>query len=129
MSIRASFSAGFAYSASRDSIVELRTRDEFESCDLTNPIRLYTGGLDKVRLEEEGTRYFTSSKPENCRNGLKLHVDVANRPESSEPKKAVEPAVTRAIAEGPKPSGSAGLKAYWLVWFAVGLLSSMSLFA
>ncbi|OVA10063.1 Plastocyanin-like [Macleaya cordata] len=59
------------------SISELKSREEYESCDVSNPIKMYTDGVvDKVSLDGEGTRYFVSTKSDNCKNGLKLHVEV-----------------------------------------------------
>ncbi|CAH9141832.1 unnamed protein product [Cuscuta epithymum] len=69
----------FTYSAAEESIVELGSLEEYISCDLSNPIRLYTDGLDQIALEGEGTRYFTSGKLESCKNGLKLPVTVRSR--------------------------------------------------
>ncbi|XP_042519452.1 uclacyanin 1-like [Macadamia integrifolia] len=66
----------FAYSAAGESIVELGSREELEACDVTNPIRMYTDGLDSITLEGVGSRFFASGRPENCRKGLKLNVDV-----------------------------------------------------
>lgn len=68
--------AGFAYPATEESIMELQTSEEFYSCDLSNPIRMYTNGLDKVSLDREGIRFFTSGNLENCKTGLKLPVNV-----------------------------------------------------
>lgn len=73
---RVSLSAGFSYSAAQESIVELKSKEEFYTCDLSNPIRMYTDGLNSILLEEEGIRYFASSKLDSCRKGLKLHVEV-----------------------------------------------------
>ncbi|KAE8708928.1 Fumarylacetoacetase [Hibiscus syriacus] len=66
----------FAYSAEQGSVVELKSKDEYESCDVRNPIRMYRDGLESIELVEEGIRYFVSSKPESCKKGLKLHVEV-----------------------------------------------------
>ncbi|XP_047318212.1 uclacyanin 1-like [Impatiens glandulifera] len=66
----------FAYSAALESIVEVGSREEYETCDVSNPIRMYTDGLNSVSLEEEGNRYFASGKEESCKNGLKLKVEV-----------------------------------------------------
>ncbi|XWS19332.1 hypothetical protein CRYUN_Cryun31cG0006100 [Craigia yunnanensis] len=64
----------------------LLSKDEYELCDVSNPVRMYTDGLDGIPLDGEGIRYFVSSRPESCKNGLKLHVDVmplgALRPKS-----------------------------------------------
>jgi hypothetical protein len=68
--------AGFAYSAAQESVAELKSKEEYESCDMSNPIRTYTDGLDGISLEGEGIRYFASYSPESCKNGLKLHVEV-----------------------------------------------------
>ncbi|XP_073098929.1 uncharacterized protein [Elaeis guineensis] len=38
----------FTYSASRESIIRLGSKEEFESCELSNPIKMYTSGLDRV---------------------------------------------------------------------------------
>ncbi|XP_058200319.1 mavicyanin-like [Rhododendron vialii] len=66
----------FTYSAAQENIVELKSKEEYEACDVSNPIKMYTNGLDNVPLEEEGIRYFASGKPESCKNGLRLHVEV-----------------------------------------------------
>lgn len=58
------------------SMVEVRGVEELESCDVSNPIRMYGEGVNHVALEEEGVRYFTSANPDTCRNGLKLPVTV-----------------------------------------------------
>ncbi|GMH05262.1 hypothetical protein Nepgr_007102 [Nepenthes gracilis] len=66
----------FTYSAALESIVELSSKEEFESCTVSNPTRMYTDGLDKITLDGEGIRYFASGNPESCAKGLKLPVDV-----------------------------------------------------
>lgn len=68
--------AGFAYSVAQGLVAELRSNEEYESCDMSNPIMMYTEGLHKIPLEKEGTKYFVSTNSENCKNGLKLHVNV-----------------------------------------------------
>ena len=67
---------GFAYPATEERILELQTSEEFFTCDLSNPIRMYTSGLDKIPLESEGVRFFTSGSSDSCKNGLKLPVKV-----------------------------------------------------
>ncbi|XP_008811152.2 uclacyanin 1-like [Phoenix dactylifera] len=113
----------FAYSAAEESITELRSREEFESCDLRNPIKMFTEGLTKVSLDVEGSRYFTSSNPNNCKNGLKLHVEVQPQAAAQKEKKMED--VARAAAEGPKPSGSNCYQGSSLMWFASALIYFM----
>jgi len=63
----------FTYSAAHESMVELKSMEEYLSCDVSNPIKMYT---DKVSLVEDGIRYFASGNVDSCKQGLKLHVDV-----------------------------------------------------
>ncbi|XP_019171775.1 PREDICTED: early nodulin-like protein 2 isoform X2 [Ipomoea nil] len=81
----------FAYSIGQDSIVELGSLEEYESCDLSNPIRMFTDGLDKISLDGEGIRYFASGNIDNCRKGLKLPVNV--QPQVYGPTSAESPIV------------------------------------
>lgn len=117
---------GFAYSAAQESIVELKSKDEYESCDVRNPIRMYTDGLDSIPLDGEGTRYFVSSRPESCKIGLKLHVDVMplGSPNIEKPKVGVsENSVSSTMAAAAAPTTPSGsVKLYGsTVLFLVGL--------
>ncbi|XP_039142223.1 uclacyanin 1-like [Dioscorea cayenensis subsp. rotundata] len=87
----------FTYSAAREGVLEVRSKDEFESCDVSNPIKMFTGGLDTVALDGVGSRYFVSGRPEDCHNGLKLHVQVL--PVSSETNHLTN--VIDVVADGP----------------------------
>lgn len=97
---------GFTYSAAEEGIAELRTREEYESCDTSNPIRMYTGGLDKIELGHQGPRYFVSTSHEVCNKGLKLRVHVEPQQQKAEP--AGNEVLTEVVhvAAGPKPSSS-----------------------
>ncbi|GAA0150090.1 hypothetical protein LIER_09107 [Lithospermum erythrorhizon] len=66
----------FDKTASQESLVELESVNEFSSCDLTNPIKMYTEGINKVSLDGEGSRYFISGDSGSCKKGLKLHINV-----------------------------------------------------
>ncbi|OMO64772.1 Plastocyanin-like protein [Corchorus olitorius] len=121
----------FAYSAAEESIIELNTKDEYESCDVSNPIRMYTDGLSGIPLDGEGTRYFVSSKPDKCKNGLKLHVEVMpfrSPAETQKPKHSVSVMAAAAAPTTPSPpSGSLHLHAS-LVLLLVGLCFSFVAF-
>lgn len=113
--------AGFAYSAAHENVVELHKIEEYKSCDVKNPVRMYTDGLNKVSLKEEGIRYFASGNPESCKKGLKLQVEVQPQEQTlwSDP----------IMAAGPTPSASAhasGLPFILFVW-AFALLCCVSL--
>ena len=112
--------AGFIYSAAQEGVAELRSKEEFESCDVSNPIKMYTDGLDSVPLDGEGIRYFTSSKTESCKDGLKLHVDV--QPTSEIGSVATSETFAETLAEGPSaPSAAAHISALSPL-FLMGLL-------
>uniref|UniRef100_A0A803NYT5 Phytocyanin domain-containing protein n=1 Tax=Cannabis sativa TaxID=3483 RepID=A0A803NYT5_CANSA len=110
---------------SHGSVAELRSKEEYEACDLSNPIKMYTDGLDTISLEAEGLRYFASSNSEHCKKGLKLHVEVL-------PYQITGPGILQvtaseehqtALADGPStPSASAQSTASTLLIFAAGLL-------
>ncbi|GLJ42316.1 hypothetical protein SUGI_0876120 [Cryptomeria japonica] len=65
----------FAYASSQQSVLELKSREEFENCDVSNPIKLYDGGLDVVPLIEMGDRYFTSGNAKDYQCGMKVHIN------------------------------------------------------
>ncbi|GLJ26959.1 hypothetical protein SUGI_0527850 [Cryptomeria japonica] len=57
-------------------IFHLKSREEFENCDVSNPIKLYDGGPDAVPLIEMGDKYFTNGNTEDCQCGMKVHINV-----------------------------------------------------
>uniref|UniRef100_A0A7N0UD33 Phytocyanin domain-containing protein n=1 Tax=Kalanchoe fedtschenkoi TaxID=63787 RepID=A0A7N0UD33_KALFE len=127
-SSRRVFSVGdklwFTYSAAKESVAELRTRQEFESCDVTNPIRMYTDGINSLSLDEEGSRYFASSKAESCKNGLKLRVEVKPKSPWEIQTVATSEGSAIALAEGPSSSSNVRLRVSWI---GAGVLAVVSL--
>lgn len=119
------FVLGFAYSAGDESIVELGSKEEFDACDLSNPITMYTDGINEVPLEGEGPRYFASGRPESCRGGLKLHVKVLPQQEE-----AAQPPAAAAVpggdlvrgADGPTVCGSPSLGISFLMCVGMAFL-------
>lgn len=103
----------FTYSSAVENVVELRSKDEYEACDLSNPIRMYNDGLSKVPLRGEGIRYFASGNAESCKKGLKIPVQVKPRlTKSPIVMKPLPSSETAALAEAPlapspMPSGGA----------------------
>lgn len=113
--------AGFTHSAAQGTIAELETKEAYLSCDVSNPIRMYTDTTDSISLDGEGVRYFASSNSGKCKNGLKLHVEVIPQatPETDAPKILTSERSASAVADGPTPSGSAHLGAC-LAFLAAG---------
>lgn len=119
--------SGFAYSTAEESITELRSSEEFKLCDLRNPIRMFTQGLNKVSLDVEGPRYFTSSNPNNCKKGLRLHVEVQPKAQTggqiaSTIQKEKMDDVAQEVAAGPLPSGSNCYQGSSLMWLGSALI-------
>jgi len=110
----------FTYSAAQESIAELKSKEEYESCDVSNPIRMYTDGLDRISLDGEGIRYFASNNPESCKNGLKLHVEVLPEGAPGIPKLLTSVGSVSAVAAGPA-SGSAHVIGSFIL-LAIGFL-------
>lgn len=68
---------------------------------------MYTSGIDQVSLDEAGARYFSSSKPENWKNGLKLHVEVVPQAQAGgQPKQVKKVMNAQELATGPEPSAT-----------------------
>ncbi|WMV53045.1 hypothetical protein MTR67_046430 [Solanum verrucosum] len=96
----------FTYSTTQESLVELRNEEDFTSCDLSNPIKMYTDGLDTISLEGVGIRYFVSGNTESCKNGLKIPVKI----QPKEQIMAQNNVASMAVADGPTvPSASTNL--------------------
>ncbi|KAL2483933.1 mavicyanin-like [Forsythia ovata] len=91
----------FTNSAPQESILELQSQEEFQSCDVSNPIKMYTDGVNQIPLEREGNMYFVIGNQENCNNGLKLHVDVKPSEPHAKPFPYPEP---KSYPPKPEPS-------------------------
>ncbi|MCL7032342.1 hypothetical protein MKW94_029401 [Papaver nudicaule] len=117
----------FSYSAAQEVVAELGSKEEFETCDVSNPIRMYTDGLNSVNLDGEGSRYFVSGMPESCKDGLKLHVHVVPSPQQQLIESNNPMSTTTVMAVAPAPPSSTTpelpvqLSALLLVGFALHL--------
>jgi Plastocyanin-like domain len=108
--------------------MELKTKGEFESCKTHNPIKMYTEGLNQVTLDSEGSRYFTSTNPENCKKGLKLHVKVLPVQQTEHVAGDASYIALEVLAEGPSTSHAKYYKGCsLLVWFASAFVFFFSL--
>lgn len=111
------------YSVAQGLVAELHSKEEYESCDLTKPIKMYTDGLHTIPLEKEGIRYFASTDAENCKNGLKLHVHVLPRTIENSSMATISTVPNKAVADGPSsPSGSAHYRTSSLLMLLVPML-------
>ncbi|KAM0910902.1 hypothetical protein ACQ4PT_013792 [Festuca glaucescens] len=95
----------FAHEAVDGGVAEVGGEAEFAACAVGNTIRMYTDGLSRVGLDDEGARYFVSADPAKCRSGLKLRVDVRGAVSAGASPRAEEDG---AAATAPAPSASSG---------------------
>ncbi|XP_061963419.1 umecyanin-like [Populus nigra] len=121
----------FTHSAAQGKIAEVETKEEYLTCDVSNPIRMYTDDIDSISLDGEGIRYFTSSNSDKCKSGLKLHVEVVpegkNDTATATPQVVTSESSDKAVAAAPEISGSAHIGAslallvagFWLCYMGV----------
>ncbi|OVA06887.1 Plastocyanin-like [Macleaya cordata] len=63
------------FDAKKDSVLRV-TKEDYSTCNGTNPIAEYTNGNTKVELDRSGPFYFISGVKGNCEKGQKLIVVV-----------------------------------------------------
>ncbi|KAM6547564.1 hypothetical protein CsatB_019240 [Cannabis sativa] len=72
----------FSYSGAHD-VIEVQEQD-YESCNVSHPIKTYNDGETVVPLNQQGTRYFVCGRQGHCLMGQKLQVNVLPSPTTSE---------------------------------------------
>ncbi|KAL5130849.1 Early nodulin-like protein 2 [Glycine soja] len=65
----------FKYNKGSDSVVVVK-KEDFDSCNINNPIQKMDGGDSTFQLSNSGLFYFISGNLDNCKNGQKLIVLV-----------------------------------------------------
>ncbi|KAG5033242.1 hypothetical protein AAZX31_06G272400 [Glycine max] len=65
----------FKYNKGIDSVVVVK-KEDFDSCNINNPIQKMDGGDSTFQLSNSGLFYFISGNLNNCKNGQKLIVLV-----------------------------------------------------
>ncbi|KAL9313225.1 hypothetical protein ACSQ67_018677 [Phaseolus vulgaris] len=108
------------YESGKDSVLEV-TREEYGNCSTSNPIKEYSDGNTKVKLERPGPFYFISGAKGHCEKGQKLVVVVISPRHTF---RATSPAPSPAEFEGPAvaPTSSA-------TTFQVGLVTVVGVLA
>ncbi|KAG4967757.1 hypothetical protein JHK87_033408 [Glycine soja] len=67
--------ADFKYNKGSDSVVVVK-KEDFDSCNINNPIQKMDGGDSTFQLSNSSLFYFISGNLDNCKNGQKLIVLV-----------------------------------------------------
>uniref|UniRef100_M8C2P6 Blue copper protein n=1 Tax=Aegilops tauschii TaxID=37682 RepID=M8C2P6_AEGTA len=75
--------AAFKYSSNHN-VLEV-TADDYEACSTANPVIIDNSGTTTIALTAPGKRYFICGGPGHCQNGMKLEVEVADRPAPTAP--------------------------------------------
>ncbi|KAF7031112.1 hypothetical protein CFC21_042489 [Triticum aestivum] len=73
----------FKYSSNHN-VLEV-TADDYETCSTANPVIIDNSGTTTIALTAPGKRYFICGGPGHCQNGMKLEVEVADRPAPTAP--------------------------------------------
>ncbi|KAF5743621.1 hypothetical protein HS088_TW08G00206 [Tripterygium wilfordii] len=86
----------FQYSSNSD-LCEL-SRDDFERCNTSNPIKTYSNGNTTVTLTRPGEWYFSDANRLYCLGGMKLQVNVEDNQTAASPAGAPQaPPGTRTV--------------------------------
>jgi hypothetical protein len=98
--------AAFKYN-SYHNVLEV-TKDAFEACTTTDPIFYDNSGSTTIALTMPGTRYFICGAPGHCLGGMKMVVQVADRPAPTTPSSppALPPAPPMPSAPAPAPAAA-----------------------
>ncbi|EEF43427.1 stellacyanin [Ricinus communis] len=67
----------FLYPPSQDSVIQV-TEQNYNSCNLTDPVLYMKNGNSLFNITANGHFYFTSGVPGHCEKKQKLHISVGN---------------------------------------------------
>ncbi|KAJ7977397.1 Mavicyanin [Quillaja saponaria] len=92
----------FEYKPNEDKVIQVRSHDDFRSCNTSDPKSVFTSGEDSVTMEKPGHHFFVSDK--HCKTGQKVDIRVHHQ---VVPTPAPAPAPSpSAPSEAPGPSPS-----------------------
>ncbi|XP_015163240.1 mavicyanin-like [Solanum tuberosum] len=52
------------------------SKQEYESCTITNPIATFNTGKDSITLQAYGDYYYVCGNPGHCQIGQKFHINI-----------------------------------------------------
>ncbi|AES59115.1 putative cupredoxin [Medicago truncatula] len=122
------------YEAGKDSVLQV-SKEDYDSCNISKPIKHYNDGNTKVRFDHSGPYYYISGEKGHCEKGQKLTVVVMSLKGGSRPIVAFSPSPSPAEVEGPAasavapaPTSGAAVLQGGGVFVAVGVFVAMWLF-
>ncbi|CAK8569951.1 unnamed protein product [Lathyrus sativus] len=65
----------FTYEAGKDSVLQV-SKEDYDSCNISKPIKKYNDGKTKVRFDRSGPYYYISGEKGHCEKGEKVAVVV-----------------------------------------------------
>ncbi|MCD9639561.1 hypothetical protein HAX54_024177 [Datura stramonium] len=118
----------FLYPPSEDSVIQV-TKQNYNSCNLKNPILYMNNGNSLFNITRPGEFYFTSGEQGHCEKLQKLHISIpggngSTYEEADSPAFAPSPSYTNVFGSIPIQSStpSSSGKLQMSVFAAVGLL-------
>ncbi|KAF8073276.1 hypothetical protein N665_1122s0005 [Sinapis alba] len=63
------------YDAKVDSVLQV-TKEDYDSCNTSNPLKQYNDGDTKLELDHSGAYFFISGALDHCAKGQKMHLVV-----------------------------------------------------
>ncbi|KAK4365041.1 hypothetical protein RND71_016399 [Anisodus tanguticus] len=126
----------FLYPPSEDSVIQV-TKQNYNSCNLKNPILYMNNGNSLFNITRPGEFYFTSGTEGHCEKYQKLHISIpggngTTYDEADSPAFAPSPSYTNVFGSIPGQSSnstsSSSRKVEMSVFGAVGLLFLSTMF-
>ncbi|KAI5393704.1 early nodulin-like protein 1 [Lathyrus oleraceus] len=122
----------FTYEAGKDSVLQV-SKEDYVSCNISNPIKKYNDGKTKVRFDRSGPYYYISGEKGHCEKGEKVTVVVISQRSPSvapvSPASAPSPGGgVEGPAVAPSPTSSADVLQGGGVLMAMGVVASMWVF-
>ncbi|RZR73568.1 hypothetical protein BHM03_00025733 [Ensete ventricosum] len=98
----------FRYSNGTDSVLVV-TKQDYDGCNVSNPIQKLEGGDSMFNLDRSGPFFFISGVPDNCRKGQKMVVVVlavrnGGKPSPSPPSPPPAARAPSPLAPSPSPA-------------------------
>ncbi|KAJ3705437.1 hypothetical protein LUZ61_009142 [Rhynchospora tenuis] len=85
--------------------VMLVTKNDYKSCNATNPIATYKSGNDSITITRSGHNFYICGVPGHCAIGQKVDIRVEKTKRASSPRSAPVP---ESSTSSPSPSSDTG---------------------
>ncbi|MED6132268.1 hypothetical protein PIB30_017535 [Stylosanthes scabra] len=115
----------FKYS-SLHTVVELGSESAYKNCDIGSPVKTMSSGNDVVKLDKQGTRYFTCGTLGHCSQGMKVKITIgSNGNGASSPQSTPSSSSPAAISAALTSQSFASFALLIIVAFSVSTMLSL----